>query len=393
MPVPNTPQITVEIGFGSAPLATPVWTDVSDYVLAIQTRRGRQTELSRIEAGELTLTLDNDDGRFTPLNSQSPYFPNVLPGRRIRVSATWGGITYRLFTGFITGWPPEWAGGLTGQIQIRAVDGFRRLAKATVTASRSEETVTNRVIALLAAVGWPNSDRDIGNSQSSIQAMTYAQTPALQALLDAAETENGLFFISGAGLATLHQRHRRLLAIRSTAVQATFGDATGELPYQRLELLYDDLYIYNRVELARIGGTTQIASDTTSQTAYGLSTYTRNNLGITTDNEVADAAAWILTSSAQPDIRARAISFSGYDDDSLWPYALSAEISDLLVVRKRPPGSSDTIERQVYAESVAHTITPESWTTMLQLSPASSVPWLVLDDTERGVLDTNALAY
>jgi hypothetical protein len=80
---------TVEIAFGSAPLAgTYSWTDVTDYVKSFNTDRGRDYELDQVQAGKASIVLDNADGRFTPGLASSPYFPNVIPRRRIRIRTT-----------------------------------------------------------------------------------------------------------------------------------------------------------------------------------------------------------------------------------------------------------------------------------------------------------------
>ncbi|MFD6970135.1 LamG-like jellyroll fold domain-containing protein [Streptomyces sp. NPDC059949] len=61
------PKVTVEVAFDGGPFSdSPTWSDVSDYVRGFQVRRGRNNELDRIEAGTLSLELDNSDGRFTP---------------------------------------------------------------------------------------------------------------------------------------------------------------------------------------------------------------------------------------------------------------------------------------------------------------------------------------
>src|SRR5215213_3092239 len=104
------PTITVEIAFATAPLAvTPTWTDVTAYVKSIpQIRRGRQNALTGIEAGTAVVVLDNRTRRFDPTYASGAYYPNVLPGRKIRISAVYNSTTYYLFTGFIDTWPPEW---------------------------------------------------------------------------------------------------------------------------------------------------------------------------------------------------------------------------------------------------------------------------------------------
>ena len=75
----SIPKVTVEVAFDGGPFsANYAWTDISDYVEGFQVRRGRNNELDRIEAGTLSLTLDNSDGRFTPGKRYSG--GNILSG-------------------------------------------------------------------------------------------------------------------------------------------------------------------------------------------------------------------------------------------------------------------------------------------------------------------------
>lgn len=62
--IPNT---TVEVAFDGGPFSSSyTWTDITPWVEGFSVSRGRSYELDRIEAGTLTLDLDNSDGRFTP---------------------------------------------------------------------------------------------------------------------------------------------------------------------------------------------------------------------------------------------------------------------------------------------------------------------------------------
>jgi hypothetical protein len=73
------PKVTVEVAFDGGPFSNSyTWTDISDYVRGFQVRRGRNNELDRIEAGTLSLELDNSDGRFTP--GKQKYAGNILSG-------------------------------------------------------------------------------------------------------------------------------------------------------------------------------------------------------------------------------------------------------------------------------------------------------------------------
>lgn len=128
------PVAKVEIAFTTAPLTAPgAWTDVSAYVRSINIKRGRDHELAQSRAGECTIRLTNTDRRFDPLYTSSPYSPNILPMRQIRVTATHNAVTYPLFYGYIEDWAQTWPGrpilsAGDGECVVRAVDGFKLLS-------------------------------------------------------------------------------------------------------------------------------------------------------------------------------------------------------------------------------------------------------------------------
>lgn len=69
------------------------WTDVSQYVLFDEgppkVTRGKQHETDAIRAGTANYRLWNIDRRFDPSNIASPYYPNVVPMRRVRTQLGW----------------------------------------------------------------------------------------------------------------------------------------------------------------------------------------------------------------------------------------------------------------------------------------------------------------
>lgn len=78
--------LRVELGFGSGALtATPTWTDVTDDVIGFTTKRGRNTVLDRFAPGTGGLHLRNHDGKFDPINTASPYSPNVKVSTPVRI--------------------------------------------------------------------------------------------------------------------------------------------------------------------------------------------------------------------------------------------------------------------------------------------------------------------
>ena len=121
----NKPTVVAEIAYATNPGASPTYTDVSTYLRAIGTSRGRNYEYDRAEAGTAGFTLSNRDSRFNPENTTGPYFPNLKPTRRCRLRATWLGSTYDLFVGYTKGYPQEFPEfGYDALVRQSASDGF-----------------------------------------------------------------------------------------------------------------------------------------------------------------------------------------------------------------------------------------------------------------------------
>ena len=90
------PDLTLRIAFATDPFSdSPSWDDVSADLLALHTKRGRQHQLDRFEAGTATFLLDNSHGNYWALNTGGDYYPNVKKRRRVNLRA-------QLFTNLLT---------------------------------------------------------------------------------------------------------------------------------------------------------------------------------------------------------------------------------------------------------------------------------------------------
>jgi hypothetical protein len=167
--------VVVECAFDSNPddaIADQVWTDISPYVdmqAGVKITRGRQDEFSDIQPSKLTLTLDNRDGRFTPENTASPYYPNVVTGKRIRLGLLRKGNGKQMwptdpsFEGDVASFPF----GATGttpptltQSSAQAFDGTNSMLITWPTAaSRASQAVSNVVSGFIAGRQYTASVR------------------------------------------------------------------------------------------------------------------------------------------------------------------------------------------------------------------------------------------
>lgn len=114
-----------------------VWTDVSAYVAGEQEMGGqrlRASEFEDVSPGTWRVVFRNDDGRFTPDNAASPYYPNVVEAKRIRVSITKGATTYPRFFGFISAWEPSFPNvdSYQGVVTVSAADALSVMASTSM---------------------------------------------------------------------------------------------------------------------------------------------------------------------------------------------------------------------------------------------------------------------
>ncbi len=102
------PLPKVEVRFDGS-----TWTDVTGWVSGphggISISRGRASEVDDpMSVGTCTFVLENDDGRFSPGLSSSPYYPYVVQGVAVRVSM-WANGAYRpRFYGTVQSWTVSW---------------------------------------------------------------------------------------------------------------------------------------------------------------------------------------------------------------------------------------------------------------------------------------------
>ncbi len=117
-----------KLGTGTlASTTTPEPTvDLTPNVRQITIKRGRNIMRDTYEAGSATIRVLDPDSYFNPQNTSSPYFGFLTPLRKLRVSATVGGVGYFLFSGYTTDYKYTYPQGQeTGYVDIICSDAFR----------------------------------------------------------------------------------------------------------------------------------------------------------------------------------------------------------------------------------------------------------------------------
>jgi hypothetical protein len=348
--------------------------DITPYFRSGSTDRGGQRELERTaEAGTGHLVLDNRDGRFTPFKS-GPYYPDIIPLRRIRIQATWNLITYPVFQGFVESWPVTFPDEGDNVVTVQLVDGFELLANdgAKVSGAFPQQQTGERVEAVLLAAGFAPTEMSIETGVSTVQAVTLENANVLEHIQSMTKVEQGRFFCDRAGLFVFQERGPTGSPDMSTR---TWADDGSGMSYKDITFVFDKSLILNYVSLTREGGTEQVVTDNTSYLKYNWRTKVETGLLLSDDAQTLDLAQRYVDRYHEPELR-----IEGLVDNAMqhgrWEDVLPRELADLVSVHE-----SETDLAQVSAiEGIAHEIGQDTWVVTLRVSPAVVENYARLDD-------------
>ena len=375
--------------------STALIVDVSDLIDTISTNRGRQLSAEQFNTGTASVRILDQNGDFNSQNPSSPYYSYLSPMRKIAITATYLGVTYPIYAGYITAYTtstPRFTGDLV-YTTISAVDGFRLFQNAQffgVTGATAGETTGSRVTKILDTIGWPASMRDIDTGQTTVQADPATQRTALSALQTVATTEFGAIYMSADGKAVFQDRN-----VTSTSVAGTpkvFSDDGSGIGYNNVLWVFDDTQIYNLATITRTGGSVQTVSDSASIAQYFTHSYNQSGLLMQTDAEALNYAQAFVASRKDTAVRVDSLTLDLQQDnyDAGTIAGLDLDFFDPITVTTSQPNSTLTKTEQVFG--VSHQIRPDSW--KVNFTTAEPIiDAFILDSTLYGILGTSVLSY
>ena len=370
--------------------------DVSNVVDSVTTRRGRSATADEFQTGTLTLRIVDQNGDFNPQNPSSPYFGYLTPMRKVSISATYGGITYPMFSGFITSYTTTTPRNANDVVYttISAVDATRLAQNAqisTVTGASASDLSGTRINQILNTIGWPASMRDVDAGLTTLQNDPGTARTALAALQTATNSEYGAIYVDASGSWTFQDRLVTTASIAGTPT--VFNDNGTDIGYANAIWRTDDTLVFNQANITRTGGTVQNATNAASVAKYFAHTYNQQDLLMQTDAEALDYARAYVASRAETSVRCDAIELDLYTDNYNTGIiaALDLDFFDPVTITTNQPGAS-TLTKTLQVFGVAHTVTPNKWrTTFTTLEPV--IDGFILNSNLYGVLDTSVLSY
>ena len=376
--------------------STAVIVDVSDQVLSVQTRRGRNALSDQFQTGNLTLRIVDQNGDFNPQNPSSPYYTYLSPMRKVQITATYNNITYPIFQGFITSYVTTYPKDAedVAYTTIQAVDAFRLANNAqisTVTGAAAGDLSGTRINQILDEIDWPNSMRDIDPGLTSVQNDPGTNRTALQALTTIENSEYGALYVDASGSFVFQDRSVTVGSIAATPT--LFADNGTGIEYKDATWVLNDVLVFNKATVSRLGGTEQVALNQASIDKYFLHSYFLNDLMMQTDAEALDYALAYVASRAETSIRVDSITLDLYTPNYNAGIlaALELDFFDPITVLTTQPGGS-TIEKTLQIFGVSMNITPNNWkTTFVTLEEV--INGFIIGNVDYGVLGQNVLSY
>ena len=398
----SIPNVQVLMGFRTGAGGTVVMTDVTTYVQAVTTNRGRSRQLQQFNAGSASVQLWNKSRAFDPLNTASPYwntFANVTsitPRIPIQILSS----SIAIFTGVITDWNIDYDLGNNDIAVATCSDDFTVLANNELAAHTTTEQLSSaRVstvlgyseVAYTGTTSISTGSSTLGGTAANAGFSIADGTVVLNYLQSIAVSEQGFLFMSASGVLTFKGR----TSVLNKPAGANFtGDGTG-IPFNSLENEYGDELLYNLISTQSPAGVEQTTSSAESIALYQTQTYTENGLLNSTTAQVADLGKYLLGKYKFPVLRFKSLStqvmaLSNTNRD----ICLNLELTSVCNVTKNfQQGSPSSSTQPLIVSGIAHQITPSNHVIQYTFESADRNQYLTLSDLTFGRLDYNLLAF
>jgi hypothetical protein len=384
--------------------------NITNQVMAVSTRRGRNRILSNFEAGTATVTINDPNSDFNPQNTAGPYYGKLLPLRKIRIYADieYEGDTVRIaiFSGYINSFDTSFYQGVqqTSTVVLQCTDGFRLLnnvstGTAPIPGATAGQLSSARVNTILDFSGFPGSLRDISVGDSTMQVDPGGNRGVLQAIQTVEQSEFGAFFMARNGEAKFLSRDYVSKLADFTVRDYSDVASPTNFTYSNVDFAFDDQLILNDVTVTRVGGTPQNATSAESIATYFTKSGQRSDILVQTDTESLDQAKTLLVARKDSDIRIESMNLNLVAPISEFELLanLSMDIYTLINITKTMAGGS-TITRELFVQGVQHDVRPGVWN-MKVLTAEPIIQAFILDSPNQGILgntvpqNINALSY
>lgn len=392
-------SVKVEIGFTASGASAPFFTlgddtlgvlggtegllgggeilvDVTAFLKSFQITRGKSRDLDRYQAGQATVSFQNDERVFDPTYAAGQYFGQIEPRRQIRITVD----DVVQFEGTIDDWNINYDQGGNSVSVAQAFDGFANLANITLTSfSPSEELSGARVNAALDNIDWPEEKRAVDDGNATLEAQTDQSIEILGYLQTIADSEPGEVFIDKNGNVKFVERNAGFAADRPL-----FSDDGTGIPYTLVSVIFGTELLFNEVT------TTNATQSATAINSTSVSLYGKRDLDRATFlsdlTQLENLSEFLSQRFAEPEFRFEVLEI---DLSNLGTAEraemIGLELGDVVEVKFTPSGIPPAIERFGRVISLSSNFEPTQEIMRIGLQSTQGALF-VLGDAEFGKL-------
>jgi hypothetical protein len=345
-------------------------------VTAVSTQRGRDKDIGRTSAGNVSVSLRNEDRFFDPLVGDFARY--TQPRLPVRVSVEGSAV----FTGFTDDWNYSYTPDGDSVAEVSGTDGFSRFARQVNSGeSAVEESTGDRLDRVLdqSTVAYIGG-RDIDAGNSTLAAASLGNDSALEYMLNVVEqSEQGFVFMGKDG--TFNFRGRLVSTVSDVL---RFGES-GSIPFVALEIEYGSEDLVNQAIVTGPSGTAT-SEDLTSQVTYGIT-------ALQIDTQLASLggqeglADFVIARYSEPEYRFKSLTTNlrGLSTQQIAD-VLSLEIGDQVDVEFTPNNIPPVISIRNRIIGISHDISLDNYLVTFNFEQLPFV-FFVLDDPTFGKLD------
>ena len=382
---------------------TTQFADVTDGVLNVNIKRGRQDVGDQFSAGTMTFTLNDTlaDGVFNPFDTQSPFYdtalsqPGLAPMRKVRLSRYDAlNVAEPLFVGYIVNYDYAFTLGGLNTVSVYCADQFYLLAQTVLDELNvTAELPGARIATVLALpeVDYTNATNLATGTVDLGHAAAYtvpAGTNVLAYLSQINDTaEFGRLFMSRDGVLTFQNRVGNTLS----AAVVDFHDDGTNTPYDTVGITFEADQVVNRAVVTALDGDTSTDSDPASIATYFTQTISITNSLLHVQGQIDDAATYLLNGEPEArytDVGTYFASLSTAERDAV----AIVDIGDTITIEKTftTSGGPVSLAQELSVEGVEHAIDFGSGHRVTFFTaPTTIVYELILDDVTYGIINAD----